>query len=527
MNELLPLIKKHLIMVARFRWIALGSAVLISLAGWTVVQSLPNRYEATTKLFFDSSSILQPLLKGLALENVLQLQLASIRRALLQRKNLEALAREVGLLEEAASPIVTERALTRLISSIQISQDQGENVFSVAYQDVEPKRAAYVLQRLIEIFIEESLGENRIGARQSQQFLDEQIREYRAKLEFAEAKLRDFKQRHFALLSGGESYFSRLEALTKQIDETKLQLKEAQSRRGKIQDRLAEIRTTGTVTRVPVGVQETASKDPLDVRIANMQENLDELLSKYTNRHPEVVYTQRTLDQLLREKVERLQGTALAGTEVAAEPIANPVYQNLKTSLTAADTQIAAIQTRLGEYRRRADDLKEMVDSSLKVEADYQKLNRDYAIDKSQYDEFIKRRELLNVTVRADDFQIRILEPPREPAVPAGPRRKLLILGVLLAGAGVGTGLAWLLAMLRPVVYTKEEVGEVVALPVLGTVSMIRTPAGMWLQRFQHLGFVGACISLLIIGYGVAVGYWLNQDTVAGLAGKSSISLWL
>lgn len=533
MTELISLVTKHLRMVLRYRWLALASAVLFCLVGWTAVQLIPPRYEVTAKLFFDPRSLLQPLLEGLALQNVFELQTASVRRLLFQRKSLERIAREGGFDVEVDSPVEFERTLTELASNIQISQtadgrgNKTESVFTVSYQDRDPKRAVRVVRSLVDIFMEESRGETRTNASQSRQFLDEQIEEYQEKLNEAEAKLWRFKEKNFDLLSKQEDYFSRLKDFREKIEEGRLQLKEVESRRDQIESQIQRARATGIIKESDLPIQPNVPQDPIDVRINRLQERLDELLTKYTVRHPEVVYAQRTLDQLLKQKVTGLRQSVKAVIQGEREPVENPVYRNLKLALGAAEAQFAAIRARLQEYQRREEQLRATVNSSLEVEAEFQRLNRSYNIDKGQFEEFVRRRELLNVTdeaVQDDDLdlQVKLLEPPLEPVVPIGPSNKLLNFGVFLGSVGGGLGLAWFIAMMKPVIYTKEELEEVADLPVWGTVSTSLPLAARWLRGFQHAAFAAGWAGLVIISYGVVVQEGLSYQLLLQLTNTAA-----
>lgn len=495
------------------------SAILFCLVGWTVVQLLPPRYEVTAKLYFDPRTLLQPLLKGLAVDNVFQLQSASVERLISQRKNLEQIAKKGFFNVEGLSPIAFEQVLTALASRIRVSQE-GENVFKISYQDQDPKRASNVVQELLTLFMNEARGENRADALQSRQFLDEQIMKYQTKLEQAEARLGGFKEKNFALLSSQDDYLTRLNNVNEQIDNVTLQSREVESRRDQIMKQLKRARTIGAVSQTDFPAHPNTLQDPDDVRINRLQERLDELLTKYTVHHPEVVYTQRTLDELLERKLIGSQEDLGIPINNEREPIGNPVYRELKMSLAAVDAEMAAIYARLQEYQRRQKELKARLSSSLKIEAEFKRLSRSYNTDKSQFEEFVKRRELLDVTDKAVqdddlDLQIRILEPPFEPLIPVfPPNKKILNLIVLLGGLAGGVGLSLLVAMLRPVVYGKEELSDIKELPILGAVSMVSTPMQSWLDRFHHVAFLAGWLALVFVGYGVIVRDWFNHESL-------------
>jgi hypothetical protein len=50
------------------RWAALGAAWLVALLGWALVVSQPNTYTSSARIFIDATSIMKPLLEGLAID---------------------------------------------------------------------------------------------------------------------------------------------------------------------------------------------------------------------------------------------------------------------------------------------------------------------------------------------------------------------------------------------------------------------------------------------------------------------------
>ena len=131
-------------------------------------------------------------------------------------------------------------------------------------------------------------------------------------------------------------------------------------------------------------------------------------------------------------------------------------------------------------------------------------MNRDYDIDKRNYDKLVERREALKISDDASqstaEVQFNVIEPPREPLVPTGPNRVLLSAAVLCAGLGVGVGIAFLIGLLRPSFYSREECELVTQLPVLGVVSRIWTRGEMVRRRMDVVTFGVGCFVLVEIG---------------------------
>ena len=51
--------------IGKYRWHAVAITWVVALAGWGVVYSLPNQYEASARVYVDTQTILKPLLSGM------------------------------------------------------------------------------------------------------------------------------------------------------------------------------------------------------------------------------------------------------------------------------------------------------------------------------------------------------------------------------------------------------------------------------------------------------------------------------
>ena len=66
-----------------------------------------------------------------------------------------------------------------------------------------------------------------------------------------------------------------------------------------------------------------------------------------------------------------------------------------------------------------SDELEQAVDTIPEIEAELKRLNRDYGLNKQQYDELLKRRESARLSHEADqqsdDVKLKVIDPPRVP----------------------------------------------------------------------------------------------------------------
>jgi polysaccharide chain length determinant protein (PEP-CTERM system associated) len=262
----------------------------------------------------------------------------------------------------------------------------------------------------------------------------------------------------------------------------------------------------------------------IDMRIQNLQERMEELLLRYTEKHPDVVEITRLIEEL---KIKREEDHVLMD-DMDLGPVDNPVYQQLKMQLTQAEANVASMNVRVAEYERRIGLLQERVDSVPKIEAELKQLDRDYGIHKQNYQALLSRRESANMAEQAeisgDQLKFRVIDPPRVPIHPSSPNRPLLMTAVLISSIAAGVVFAFFLYLLRPTFDSARAIVEVLGRPVLGGVSMIHNQEWSKKHRRALVAYSIAGVGLLLL-YGGALtlnGLELNMAALkATIVGRS------
>jgi uncharacterized protein involved in exopolysaccharide biosynthesis len=68
MDELLQQVRSSARGMWRWRWIGLGVTWVVALVGAVVLWRMPDRYEATARIYVDTQTVLKPLMAGLAVQ---------------------------------------------------------------------------------------------------------------------------------------------------------------------------------------------------------------------------------------------------------------------------------------------------------------------------------------------------------------------------------------------------------------------------------------------------------------------------
>ncbi len=514
MHEQLQTLRTYLRMAWLYRWMGVTVVAVSCMLGWFVVQTLPDEYRVSAKIYLDSSSMLRPLLRGIAVSTGGLGDTALIlNRTLLTRPNLEEVIRRADLDLTAKTPEEFDTLIDRLSTRIQITTTKRDNIYDISYVDSHPKVAKAVVSELLNTFMESSLGDNRRESAVTQRFLEEQIGQYEKRLIEAEDRLKEFRQRNVAVMPGSQGgYFNRLQETQNQLKQAQLDLEEGLRRSQQLHGQLESGASApsedlfGDAGHGAMAAPTSPEIQADEARILELQRRIDDLLLTYTEKYPDIVSMRQTIVEIEKRKEAKLKALAEQPVMEAIEasgPTTDPYAQQLKLQVAEADAQVAALQTRVQEYERRMKDLEHKVDTVPEVEAELVRLNRDYEVNKRQYDELLKRRELAYLAQEAsqteDEVKIKVLEPPRLPLAPSGPNRALLASVVLLVGLGAGAAVTFILSQLNPRIVDLPDLRDVTGLPVLGALTMNDNFLYRRQRAYQILSFSGALAVVVLV----------------------------
>ncbi|HRD48140.1 MAG: chain length-determining protein [Candidatus Competibacter sp.] len=521
MNEIIEQLLGYLRGIWRNRWYALGCAWLVCLIGWVVVHKLPDQYEASARVFVDTQSVLRPLLQGLAVNVNPDAQIGLVTRTLLSRPNLEKIVRLTDLDIQAKDPDAMDQQLNKLQKKIVLGASGRENLYSVTYQDRDAQLAKKVVQSVVTVFAENLLGDTRQDTDTAQRFLDKQIAEYEARLAEAENRVKEFKRKNIALMGAeGQGYFSRMQQATADLETARLELTQAENRRNSLLQQIGgEEPTFGIGPQPGAGPGGKAASLPIDARIQNLEKMLDELLIKYTEKHPDVIIIKQTIIDLKKQRDEELAQYAASTASAASGNNtssfgpqgvdANPVYQQLKIALGQEEANIASLQARVVTFDRRVKELQDQVNTVPQIEAELAGLNRDYEVNRKKFEDLLTRRESAKMSQQIEqtsqDVRFKIIDPPRVPPQPSGPNRPLLMSVVLGAGLAIGLALAFLVSQLWPTFDTRRSLMQITNIPVFGSVSAVLSLAEVRRERLQVVAYASLGGMLLMAYAGLLV----------------------
>jgi polysaccharide chain length determinant protein (PEP-CTERM system associated) len=501
MEELISQLLSSVRGIWKYRWLAVATMWLVGIAGWLRVATLPDDYQSTARVFVDTQSILKPLLAGMATVPNVEQQVAIMSRTLLSRPNVERVMRMVDLDVRATNAREHEQQVDQLMAKLKISGTSTYDIYTITYNHSDPKVVRDVVQSLLTIFVEGSFKGKKGDSQQAIQFIDEQIKAVEERLLTTENAVKEFKMNNSALLPRqGVDYGAQLALAADALGSARLELAEAEQSRRAIKAQVSGNEPVPTLELRPAAIL----NPELDARISAINKNLDNLRMQYTEQHPDIVAARRLVAQLEARKLEESRNQP-----VDTDPGRHysPMLQQLKVALTEAEAKVAAIQVRVQEYSARQARLQAQSKAVPEAESQLAQLNRDYLVNKDNYEKLLGRREAAKLSgelsATTEMMTFKIIDPPTMPVAPVGPNRPLLHSAVLLAALAFGAGAAWFISQARPTFDGPGTMRKVTGLAVLGTVQMNWTAAETVKRRRAQVALAASFVALLCLYGGV------------------------
>lgn len=463
----------------KYRNLAVGIFIFVILCAVIIGLAWPKTYTSSSTVFVEEKNIIQPLMQGAAVATNVVDRSRIAKEVIFSRRIMNQILEEAGWLQNNPTDIEKEKLIDALKSSTTVL-NAGPNLIKIEYKDPDPQRAFKTAQKFTDLFISESLGTQTQENVAAFEFIDNQVKEYHAKLTEAEQQLKEFRSVNVDARPGTEAEVAgKINALQATIEKTSLEIKEAQIKEGLLEKQLsgeAEVSANATLEGQYI------------MRIVELQSRLDTLRLSYHDTYPDIVRIkhqiedlQESLAQEKRKREASREMAKLGGQALVEDSVRmNPLYQQLKQQLFETKTNIETLTTRLAETKQL---LKVELDRARRIhagEATLAELTRDYEVNRDIYHDLLKRRENARVSKNLNrdkqGLTLRVQEPAFMPVQPSGVRFVYFVLGGFLLGVVAPPALIYCLQITDPRIRFSSLISDKLSLPVLVEIPHLMTP---------------------------------------------------
>jgi polysaccharide chain length determinant protein (PEP-CTERM system associated) len=499
--------RSHLSGAWHYRWTGIAVAWVVCALGWGIFAIVPNQFEAIAKIYLDTDTMMEPLLRGLTVSTNPDQQVSIMLNTLLTRPNLEQVVRLTSPPGANLSSGDMARAVETLQSHTSLRPLGSKNLYELAFSDKDPNRALSVSQTLISIFVDSNIGSKRKDFQGAQSFLDDKVAEYETLVREAEQRRAAFKQANLDVLSSA----STPEAARAEVEKTRQDVGAAQARLSSLQ---AQLRAIPKVIYVdgpgPIILSSGTSNSAMGSggsaiqRLADAKQALIELQSRYTDDHPDVKAAKRQVLRLQREVAD----TPPVGAQGSGnQSISNPIYVQMQGKASDAMTEVAFQVHRYNDALAHLETAKSMTARAIEVSTKFADLDRDYDLVHKTYQELISRREAARISRAVNDQQstinVRVIEPPKKAPFPSAPNRPMINSVILLAGLACGLASAMALSLNAGRFFVKDQLMAEFDYPIIGVVSRLERGEEAIMMRKAYRTLAASLLVLLCSYVGV------------------------
>jgi len=467
------------------KWLALSVFAFVSFAVLAAGFLWPYKYQSQVIIFVDDRNIIQPLMEGRAVTTEISEKASAARELLWSRSVMETIATDKDIYGENADDLSPEALIGR-ISGIRSNMSvvtRGDNYFSIGYSASSPMKAFQVAQKLGQAFIAENSERKRAESRSAYDFIDKQVKSYERQIAGVEERLKQFLSENVDGTEEGAN--ARLANLRSRLELAQLEKEELETRASAFERQMAEISPR---------IRQGETSDGYLERISAMQAQLDNLRLRYLDTYPDIIILREQISELQKQRQRALADQTESPESLGGINIANPVYQDIRSSLVQTRTDIQTVQTRIHSLQQLITEQTKRMERIQANKAQYSDLTRDLEVNKEIYNDLLRRREKARVSMHLDiegqGLSYKINETAQYPNSPSGPKFSMFALAGLFVGLVAPFGAVAALLQVDPRVRSREQIEDVLELPILEQLPEARTPFEKRRDRRITMGVV-------------------------------------
>ncbi len=492
--------------IIRRRWLIIIPFCFFLTLGLLHTLTAPKTYRASTTILIQPQKVPRNYVQSIVTTDIGQ-RINSISQQILSRTNLEKIIQKYRLFQDSPGMYQEDKVNSvrkRVAVTQQSARRRGTEAFSVSFTGSNPDTVMKIANELAGFFMDANLKARETQAIGTSEFLESELEKIKIKLENREKALAAYRAIHIGGLPDElETNLRTLDRLQLQHTDALNALRDNQNAANLLKNqisKLKEMSQSGAAalqldgTFVGTGLSTTEQQHGAEKR------QLDELLLKYTAKHPEVIKLSKSVAKLeqriKKEKEEKHIARSGQNPEPdntrSVSPNDNIVFQH-ELNLKQMEMEILNIKTSIQKIKQAMLVYQKRVEDTPKREQEIQSIQRDYNNIRESYSSLLARRleaELaVNMEKKQKGEQFRILDYARLPEKPMSPDVRRLFMLSLAVGLGFGGGIIFLLEFLNPVIRGEEQIETEIGLPILASIPPIVQPGDSWKKWIEGAAF--------------------------------------
>jgi len=473
--------------------------VIFSLAAYLAYR-LPDIYRSTAVILFVPQDLPDSYVQS-TVTTTMQERVDAITRDILSRSRLEGIIREFNLYSGQGSLSLGDRG-RRMRKNIDVDAEEGENTFELSFESRSARKAQDVADRLASVFVDESLKLREERATEMTAFLEVEADRLKKEVERQESKVNLYKAKYrYELPEQLQANLITLEQLRSELQNNVFRLSSLRDAKANLKKELVATLDTGGEK----GLTRLTQADRLRVE-------LETLLSRYSNRHPDVIRLKQEITAIEAKELNRAPPAEPVSTMVHLER--DPVKKMLLKQIQDLETETKSLQAKNKVLRDKIAVYQARVDNTSARAIQLSKITRPQEVTQQKYEDLLKQilesklSESMEKQKKATRFQL--LDPAYFPSGPVRPNRPLIVVMGFIAALAAGFGLSILMENINNTFKNADELNAEIDLPLLASIPAIKTRGMILEKRRQQAVAVTLCLGT--IGLGAALIRFYSQN---------------
>lgn len=334
--------------------------------------------------------------------------------------------------------------------------------FTLSYEGRDPQTVQQIASVLSSLFLEENLKVREEKARGASKFLGVETASVQKQLAEIDAKIARYKEKHSLelpeLLQVNVSSLERVENETNNLRQRLTTLREKE---GYLRSQLSTVpRDDATLLR-------------------ELKAKLTQLQSRYSEKHPDVIKTNREIAELRNRNDASRSAKNSTGTPPVPDQPDNPAYVNLASQLAGVQAEIEMVRRQSGEMSRKRDEYYRRMEAAPRIEQSYKALLAERNSIQLKVDDLMKKsleaKTAQGLEREKMGERFTVIDPAMLPEKPVKPNIPVILFTALFLGIGMGVGMVSLQEFNDRSVRNPKALFAVTQVPVLAAIPYIIT----------------------------------------------------
>lgn len=485
----------------RHKGLVFASTLVITLLGAYLGAIMPNIYRSSTLILITPQRVPANFVAPTVTSGIAD-RINAISQEILSRTRLESIIKEFGLYGGGGKATTTEDRVNALRSNIRLDIRRND-AFQISFDSDSPETAMKVANRLASLFIEQNLQVREQQAIGTTNFINAEAERLRKELEEQEALVTHYKvDNRFELPDQLDANLRIVEQLRDELKGNMATLASMQERLGSLQKQLVDANAPVPISTKVGDLEVKVNNLPANQKIQLRQKELDSLLIRYSEKHPDVLRLRAEIASIQKELETEKEKAKKSGSE--SKTTDNPLKQIIEEQIDSLKSSIAAIQASNADLKNTIMVHQKRVENTPLRGIELSKVTRTYDITLRKYQDLLAKglesqlSENLEKKQKGEQFQV--IDPANLPLAPVKPNRPFILFGGLVVGLVGGLALAFLWDLLDRSFKNSDDLAGFVDIPVLATIPAIIT-RGTVLERRRAQGLLGiSTLGLLLVG---------------------------